>query len=164
MGTLFHADAAFFPEVFAAFEHEDVQVLISAGPCASDASLTAPPPNVTVAASVPQLDVLLQAAVFVTHGGMNSVSENLSSGVPLVVIPATSEQAIIGRRVEALGAGLFVAREAAGATRLRQAVRTVLADDGFRRPAGAVRASFSSAGGVVRGAAAVSNHVRRNAR
>ena len=41
-----------------------------------------PPPNFIVQPYVPQLEVLRRAAAFVTHGGMNSVSESLGLGVP----------------------------------------------------------------------------------
>jgi len=45
---------------------------------------------------------------------MNSVSESLYHGVPVVVIPQMGEQEIVGRRVEELGAGLCLARGEAG--------------------------------------------------
>jgi MGT family glycosyltransferase len=159
MGSLFQADASFYREVFAAFEHEEVDVLISAGPRASDRALAAPPSNIDVQAFLPQLEILRQATVFVTHGGMNSVSEGLWSGVPLVVIPFTSEQAMIGRRVEELGAGLYLDRTDASAARLGQAVRRVLGDAGFRQRAGVVRESFDSAGGVGRAVDAIATYV-----
>jgi hypothetical protein len=40
------------------------------------------PSDAVVSASVPQLAVLERAAVFVTHGEMNSALEGLASGVP----------------------------------------------------------------------------------
>ena len=64
---------------------------------------------------MPQLAVLQRASAFVTHGGMNSVSESLFFGVPLVVVPQMGEQAIVGRQVEALSAGLYLSNEEATA-------------------------------------------------
>lgn len=45
------------------------------------------PPNVAIADSVPQLDVLLRASVFITHGGFNSIKESIDATVPMLVYP-----------------------------------------------------------------------------
>ena len=59
-------------------------------------------------ASVPQLDLLARVDLFVTHGGMNSVSEGLYYGVPLVGVPQQLEQALNGRQAARHGAGIVV--------------------------------------------------------
>jgi len=86
---------------------------------------------------------------------MNSVSESLYYGVPIVVIPQMSEQEIVGRRVEELGAGLYLAKGEAMAETLRKSVQRLLAEDRFRQQAALVRESFQAAGGVARAADAV---------
>ena len=139
LGTLFNADATFYRNCFEAFRDMDVQVIMSIGSNVSEASLGQPPPNFSVQPYVPQLEVLQRASVFVTHGGMNSVSESLFYGVPLVVIPQMGEQETVGRRVEELGAGLYLAKREATAARLRESVERVLAD-GAVPPAGGRRA------------------------
>ena len=126
----------------------DVQVIMSIGSNVSEASLGPPPPNVSVQPYVAQLEVLQRASVFVTHGGMNSVSESLYYGVPLVVIPQMGEQETVGRRVEELGAGLYLAKADADGGTLRASVERVLADGRFRRQAAVVRESFRTAGGA----------------
>ena len=104
---------------------------------------------------MPQLEVLGRASAFVTHGGMNSVSESLYHGVPVVVIPQVGEQAIVGRRVEELGAGLYLAKAEATAEKLRESVRRLLAEERFGRQAAVVGESFQTAGGVARAADAI---------
>jgi MGT family glycosyltransferase len=99
--------------------------------------------------------VLQRASAFVTHGGMNSVSESLYYGVPVVVVPQMGEQAIVGRRVEELGAGLYLAKEEVTAETLRASVRRLLAEDRFARQTGEIRESFQNAGGVTRAADAI---------
>jgi len=111
LGTLFNTDAAFYRTCFEAFAGEDFQVIMAIGGSVIKESLGTPPPNFVVASHVPQLEVLPRVAAFVTHGGMNSVSESLYCGVPVVVIPQMGEQAVVGRRVEQLGAGLYLAKE-----------------------------------------------------
>ena len=66
-----------------------------------------------------------------------------------------SEQEMVGRRVEELGAGLYLAKEEATAARLRESVERVLAEGRFREQAAVVRESFRAAGGAARAADAV---------
>ena len=155
LGTLFNTDAAFYRRCLDAFRSEDVQVVMSVGANVSVESLGPVVPNFIVQAHVPQLDVLGRASAFVTHGGMNSVSESLYYGVPLVVIPQMSEQEIVGRRVEELGAGLYLSNAEATAEKLRESVQRLLAEDRFRQHAARVRASFQTAGGVTRAVDAI---------
>lgn len=161
LGTLFNADPAFYRACFEAFGGLDVRVVMSTGTATTEASLGSPPANVVVRPWVPQLDVLMRASVFVSHGGMNSVSESLFHGVPLVLVPQMGEQEIVARRVEELGAGLCLSKNEVTADRLRQAVLRVTSDDRFRRQAADVRASFDTAGGPARGADAIVAFTRR---
>jgi MGT family glycosyltransferase len=155
LGTLFHADTAFYRNCFEAFEGEEFQVILSAGANVSVESLGPAPANFIVRTRLPQLEVLRRAAVFVTHGGMNSVSESLYHGVPVVVVPQMSEQAMVGRCVEELGAGIYLAKEELTAGRLRESVRRLLDDSQFRKQAALVRESFETAGGIRRAADAI---------
>jgi len=155
LGTLFNAEPAFYRSCFEAFGGRNARVVVSIGTAISEGSLGAAPANFVVRPWVPQLEVLRRASVFVSHGGMNSVSESLYSGVPLVVVPQMGEQEIVGHRVEGLGAGLCLAKKHVTADRLRQCVDRVLGDDGFRKQAAAVRRSFEAAGGADRGADAI---------
>jgi MGT family glycosyltransferase len=155
MGTLFNTDPAFYRRCFEAFGGENVQVVMSIGDTVPAASLGSPPANVVVKPWVPQLEVLRRASVFVSHGGMNSVGESLSLGVPLVVVPRMGEQEIVARQVERLGAGVRIAPAGATADRLRQAVRDVLGDGGSRARAAALGESLRAAGGAARAADAI---------
>ena len=82
LGTLFNTDATFYLNCLEAFRGEDFQVILSIGSNVPQESLGPVPANFIVQTHVPQVDVLRRAAVFVTHGGMNSVSESLHCGVP----------------------------------------------------------------------------------
>lgn len=155
LGTLFNTDATFYRTCFEAFRGEDVRVIMSVGEQVSWESLGPAPLNFIVQTHVPQLEVLGRASVFVTHGGMNSVSESLYHGVPVVVIPQMGEQAIVGRRVEELGAGLYLMKGEATAGKLRESVQRLLAEDRFGQQAAVVRESFQMAGGVARAADAI---------
>jgi MGT family glycosyltransferase len=159
LGTLFNAAPDFYRDCFAAFSGMDAQIVLSVGSRISADTLGPPPDNVLVRSHVPQLEVLQRASAFVSHGGMNSVSESLFHGVPLVVIPQMSEQEIVGRRVEELGAGVVLERDAVTPSALRASVERVLADRGFAAHASTIGDSFRSAGGVTRAASAICDYV-----
>lgn len=155
MGTLFNEDAGFYRECFAALGDEDLQVVLAVGENVRMEELRRVPENFIVERRVPQLAVLERAAAFVTHGGVNSVMESLQRGVPLVVVPQMSEQEMNGRRVEEIGAGIYLTKESVTAESLRGAVLRVLREEGFREGVEKARASFAEAGGEKRAADAV---------
>ncbi len=155
LGTLFNADPGFYRQCFEAFGRDDVRVVMSIGSTVPPESLGTPPANIVVRPWVSQLDILRQASVFVSHGGMNSVSESLHHGVPLVVVPQMGEQELVGRQVERLGAGVHLARQHVTAASLRAAVQRVSGERTFRDRAAWIGDSFRAAGGPGRGADAV---------
>jgi MGT family glycosyltransferase len=152
LGTIFNTDAGFYQTCFQALRDLDVQAIVSVGTELPLDGLGPVPGNVLVMRHVPQLEVLRRAAAFLSHGGMNSVSESLYHGVPVLVIPQMSEQEVVGRRTEELGAGLHLTTRAATAPRIRELLQRLLREEGFRRQAGVIRESFAAAGGIVRGA------------
>lgn len=118
---MFNANADFYRTCFEAFGEEDFQVILALGTRVSLESLGTPPANFLIVPRVPQIALLERVRAFVSHGGMNSVNESLSFGVPLVVIPQMSEQELVGRQVEALGAGVCLTRGAVKAEAWRGA-------------------------------------------
>ncbi len=155
LGTLFNDNLPFFRTCVEACAGEDVQLILSTGPHVPAAALGVVPANAIVRPYVPQLAVLRRASAFITHGGMNSVSESLASGVPMVVIPQMGEQAIVGRRVEEVGAGLYLGNAEATRERLRASVHRLLTEPRFRERAAVVRRSFEETGGAPAAADAI---------
>jgi UDP:flavonoid glycosyltransferase YjiC (YdhE family) len=113
--------------------------------------------HVLVVPRVPILDLLPHLSAVVCHGGMNTVSETLAHGVPLVIAPMKSDQPINATRVAAAGAGIRVNFFRARPEALRAAVCAVLDDPAYRAAAGRIRDSFAAAGG----AAAAAGHLER---
>jgi MGT family glycosyltransferase len=162
LGTLFNTGAEFYRRCFEAFAGDKMGVVMSIGRHVPVESLGAVPANIVVKPWLPQLDVLRRASAFVSHGGMNSVSESLHYGVPLLVIPQMGEQEVVGRRVEQLGAGLHLARTQVTADALRTGVHRLLNEPAFRDRAATLGETFKAAGGAGRGARAIVEYVRRN--
>jgi len=70
--------------------------------------------------------------IFITHGGMNSVMEALSNGVPLVVFPHTGEESATAYRVQELKLGVAIDHNALTVHTLRAAVATLKNDPEYR--------------------------------
>jgi len=95
-----------------------------------------PPPNAAVTAWLPHQAILPSTSLMITHGGHGSVTAALAHGVPLVCIPRPgADQPIIATRVEALGAGQTVSRQAP-ARELHDAAGHVLATRSYQQIAG----------------------------
>ncbi|MDD4850199.1 MAG: glycosyltransferase [Gemmiger sp.] len=153
LGTVVNNQPEFYKNCIRAFEDAPYHITMSVGAQLAKAGLGPLPANVTVAASVDQIAVLQQTDVFLSHGGMNSVSESLYYGVPLVLYPCTAEQGGVARRVEQLGAGLVLKTNTPAA--IRQAVEAVLANPNYRRGAGEISAGFRQCGGPAAAADAI---------
>lgn len=100
-GSRYHAFRGrvkqFLMELFPAIaEMPNVEMIVSV----KDLNMPCPK-NVHVLDTVPQLDVLRFADVFTTHGGLNSIKEAISAGVPMLVYPLDkdSDQPGNGARV-----------------------------------------------------------------
>jgi UDP:flavonoid glycosyltransferase YjiC (YdhE family) len=50
------------------------------------------PNNAIIVKRAPQLELLKQTSVCITHAGLNTVLESLAQGVPQVAIPVTYDQ------------------------------------------------------------------------
>ncbi|HEX6554388.1 MAG TPA: macrolide family glycosyltransferase [Ktedonobacteraceae bacterium] len=147
LGTVFNHQANFYRTCFTAFGGTAWRVMLSVGPYIERTALPAIPGNFIVAPRMPQLEVLSRANLFISHGGMNSVMESLSYGVPLVVIPQISEQAVTAQRVQELGLGIALDREMATAERLREAVAQIAHDPSFRTRTRVMQQAIRVAGG-----------------
>lgn len=106
--------------------------------------------DITVYREVDQIGVLKKADVFLSHCGMNSVNESLYFGVPLVLLPQTSEQRGVARRAAELGAGILLERAEPAA--VLKAVRRVMEEKAFRENAGKISEGFRTCGGAKRAA------------
>ena len=129
LGTIIKGDTAFFQKCIEAFRRENVDVIISVGQKFDVSKLKNVPDNIHIYSSVPQVDVLEFADVFVTHGGMNSVSESLVKGTPMVVIPFVSDQPVNATQIEALGLGKRLEYRQITSESLKQTVFSVLHDE-----------------------------------
>ena len=129
LGTIVKGVKKFFQQCMEAFRDDPVDVIISTGKTFDVGKLKNVPPNVHVYSSVPQIEVLRMADVFITHGGMNSISEALVYEVPMIVIPFMADQPVNAKQVEAFCLGKRLEYKTTTARSLKETVLSVLFDD-----------------------------------
>ncbi|ANB04386.1 oleandomycin glycosyltransferase [Streptomyces ambofaciens] len=159
LGTVFNADPRLLRTFATALAPLGGTVVVSTGQ--TDPTALGPlPGNVLTRRSVPQLEVLDRAALFITHGGMNSVNEALFAGVPLLVVPQGADQPMVARRVVELGAGLSIRTENVTEDSVRAVARRLLEDSRFRAATAGLRATQREAGGYRRAADELERYLR----
>ena len=129
IGTILKGAKEFFRACIEAFQDKPVTVVLSVGNRFDIAKLGAIPDNFIVRNHVPQIAVLKQASLFITHGGMNSVSEAQIYGVPMLVIPFVSDQPVNAEQVARLGLGKVLDYKSIAPDALKDAAFSVLLDE-----------------------------------
>jgi UDP:flavonoid glycosyltransferase YjiC (YdhE family) len=139
LGTVFHRIPGRLEAIVSGLAEVNCSVVVSIGPDTPHDRFPTQPAHVRLAAHVPQPLLLECCDLFVTHGGMNSVREALSAGVPMVVAPVVMDHPYNAARCEALGVARALPEGDVSPAALAAACREVLGDDGFRRRARAVQ-------------------------
>ncbi|MBX3306472.1 MAG: hypothetical protein KF751_10535 [Nitrospira sp.] len=159
LGTLQNRIAGMFRVIAEACDGLDAQLVISTGNGIAPEALGQLPGNPLVVSYAPQLDLLRRAALAVTHAGLNTVLEALSTGLPLVAIPVTNDQPGIAARIAWIGAGEAIANKAVPCQTLRAAIIRVRSNPSYRVAAERVKKSILAGGGALRAAELVEQHL-----
>ena len=146
MGTVNNDMMTFYKTCISAFSNTDYQVIMSVGDLVSVGDFGELPKNVSVFSHVDQIAVLKKADVFVSHCGMNSVSESLFFEVPLVMLPQTTEQNGVAHRVLELGAGVKLYKS--DAISLLNAVNEVFDNSAYKKNAEKIAEGFRKCSGA----------------
>jgi MGT family glycosyltransferase len=146
MGTVNNDMMPLYKQCIAALSDTEYQVIMSVGNLVSMKEFGTLPANISVFSHVDQIAVLQQADVFVSHCGMNSVSESLYFGVPLIMLPQTTEQAGVAERVYQLGAGIKL--DKSNGASILDAINRVFAEDTYRKNAKIISDGFKRCPGA----------------
>lgn len=152
LGTLVNRVAGMFRVIAEACEGLDAQLVISTGNGMSPEALGKLPGNPVVVSYAPQLDLLRRSTLAVTHAGLNTVLETLSTGLPMVAIPVTNDQPGIAARIAWIGAGEAIPNKNVTLQALRAAVVRVRSNPSYRAAAERVRDAINTGGGAPRAA------------
>lgn len=155
LGTVINDRPDFYRKCGEALGEMDVDAIISCGNYIDRAVLQSLPDNIRACPTVDQLSVLSRADAFITHCGMNSVSESLYMATPLILYPQTGEQRAVARRAEEVGAGFFLRDDSAEG--IRQAVREILKNPAYASAAAECSSDFRACSGTAGAAEFIEN-------
>lgn len=146
MGTVNNDMMPLYKRCMSALADTDYQVIMSVGNLVSIKEFGDLPENISVFTHVDQIAVLQQADVFISHCGMNSVSESLYFGVPLVMLPQTSEQGGVAERVYQLGAGIKL--DKSDESSILNAIDKIFVDSSYKQNAIEIAKGFKRCSGA----------------
>lgn len=142
LGSLFNNSLKIYQiilESLEKFEQKDLKILISVGQetinkleLMKSQNKIRINENVILVKMAPQISVLKRASLFVTHSGMNSTSESIHFGVPMVCLPCGADQPLVAYRVaDELGLGIKLDPNKMNSKDLYEAMNKVLNDQIF---------------------------------
>src|SRR6185369_1590772 len=132
LGSVFVDNKAFFQTCIEALGMLGRRAVISLSGCFSPEDFTHVPGNVELRRFVQQTEILQRAAVFVTHGGDQSVSEAIYCETPMVVVPQIPEQLLRAQQIQRLILGKYIEPGELTVARLRSTLAEVLDSPMFR--------------------------------
>ena len=165
LGTI-HGRRDFFQLCFETFADHPGHFILSTGSEIDPETVPDIPDNFSLFSSVPQVQVLQECDVFITHGGMNSIHESLYYGIPLLLVPQQFEQLFGARAVVSKGAGIlhdeYTHFKVPNGAQLRKDLDTLLRDDQYREKAAVMQEALRKTGGFSEGADVIERHIRES--
>ncbi len=142
LGTVYNDNLTLLRQIATQLSAAGWQVVVSLG--AGDARVAGEwAPHVRVYPFVDQRAVLAHARLVVSHGGLQTVTESLALGVPLIVIPQDVDQYVVGQRAAGLGAAITLTEKTMTAETFMAALARIDAErPQFERAAAAIGRSF----------------------
>jgi zeaxanthin glucosyltransferase len=149
MGTLMNGRADVFRAIVAALaKHKDLQLVLSMGDQVDPEQIGPVPSNAIIVKRAPQLELLKQASVCITHAGLNTVLESLAQGVPQLAIPITYDQPGVAARIAHRRTGVVTALDKLTSDHLAFLLNEVLRDATYRENARKVQRAIAEANGL----------------
>jgi zeaxanthin glucosyltransferase len=133
MGTLQNGLVDIFRSITqAAIGLKELQFVLAVGGQLDPKQLGVVPANVMVVSYAPQIDILKRSSLCITHAGLNTALESLSSGVPMIAIPVTNDQPGVAARIADKKVGVVMSPDQASPANFVAAIKRVLGDSTFR--------------------------------
>jgi len=149
MGTILNGRVDVFHTIVAALsKHKDLQLVLSVGDQIDPAQIGPVPSNAIIVKKAPQLELLEQASVCITHGGLNTVLESLAQGVPQIAIPVTYDQPGVAARIANKRTGAVTSLDKLTADHLSMLLNVVLDDPSYRYKARKIQKAIAEANGI----------------
>jgi MGT family glycosyltransferase len=153
LGSSFTKRPAFYRECVRAFgDLPGWHVVLQVGGHVDRAELGDVPANVDVRTWVPQLAVLKEADLFVTHAGAGGSQEGLATATPMIAVPQAVDQFGNADMLQALGVARHLPTEDATAEALRTAALALVDDPEVAARLKEIREQMAQEGGTRRAA------------
>ncbi|MFC8514551.1 macrolide-inactivating glycosyltransferase [Streptomyces sp. NPDC057257] len=151
LGSAFTDRPGFYQECVRAFGGlPGWHLVLQIGGQTDPARLGDVPSNVEVRSWVPQLAILRQADLFVTHAGAGGSQEGLATGTPMIAVPQAVDQFGNADMLESLGVARRLATEEATAETLRSTALALVDDPEVARRLKEIQAGMAQEGGTRR--------------
>lgn len=150
VGTLQNRLLYIFQDIATACAEFDVQLVLSLGRGIHPQALSDLPGDPIVVNYAPQLELLENAALAITHAGSGTILDALSYGVPLVALPIANDQPATAARLAWSGAGEVIPLRQLSVPKLRKAITAVLTAPSYRCHAARLQRAIQEAGGAKR--------------
>jgi zeaxanthin glucosyltransferase len=149
MGTILNGRVDVFRTIVAALsKHKDLQLVLSVGDQIDPQQIGPVPNNAIIVQRAPQLELLKQTSVCITHSGLNTVLESLAQGVPQVAIPVTFDQPGVAARIADKQTGVVTSLDKLTADHLATLLNEVLSDSTYRDNARKLQTAIAKANGL----------------
>ncbi len=149
LGSLGSADVGLMQRLIDLLGQTAHRVIVSMGP---QHDLLRLHDNMVGAEFLPQVAVLPQVDLVITHGGNNTVTECLRFGKPMIVLPLFWDQYDNAQRVQETGHGIRLDTYAFADDELAAAIDRLLDDDALSRRLAVVSARLALEPGTVKAA------------
>jgi zeaxanthin glucosyltransferase len=149
MGTLQNGLTDIFRSITqAAVGLKELQFVLAVGGQLDPKQLGDVPANVVMVSHAPQIEILKRSSLCITHAGLNTVLESLSSGVPMLALPITNDQPGVAARIANKKVGIVISPDQATPENFVTAIKRVLGDSTFWDNARRVQKAIRSADGL----------------
>jgi MGT family glycosyltransferase len=149
MGTILNGKVDVFRTIVAAVaKNKSVQLALSIGDQVDPKQIGPVPHNAIVVKQAPQLELLKQAALCITHAGLNTVLESLAQGVPQVAIPITYDQPGVAARIAYKKTGVVTSLDKLTTDHLAFLINEVLTDPVYRENSHKLQKAIAEANGL----------------
>jgi MGT family glycosyltransferase len=155
LGSLGSGDVGLMRKLIEELADAPYRVIVSMGPQHTELELA---PNMAGAEFLPQVSLLPEVDLVVTHGGNNTVTEALHFGKPMVVQPLFWDQYDNAQRIDETGFGKRLDTYAHDGGELTGAIDALLADAGLADRLEGVSDHLAGARGTERAAELIAAH------
>jgi zeaxanthin glucosyltransferase len=149
MGTILNGRVDVFRTIVAGLaKHKDLQLVLSIGDQLDPKQIGPVPNNAIIVKRAPQLELLKQTSVCITHAGLNTVLESLAQGVPQVAVPVTFDQPGVAARIAHHQTGVVTSLDKLTADHLSTLLDEVLTNSIYRDNAGRLQKTIAKTNGL----------------